>query len=137
MKNLMLSLLLSVGVGFAMMGSPAQVPDDNVGGKNSTAVQSVTATPSDAIHHGRDLIKKEWKVKKVDAAKLKAPKRVLGQRINISDIKKIVSRGGFEQFRIKDDPVLPPGNGRPNGGGGLGKNLRDRIINSTPTGSRD
>ena len=113
------------------------MPDDNAGGKNSTVVQSVPATPAGAVHHGRDMIKHEWKVKKIDATKLKAPKRVLDKRIDITTIKHLISRGGFQQFRIKDDPVPPPGNGRPNGGGGLGKNFRDKIINSTPTGHRN
>ena len=122
-----------------MMGSPAQVSDDIAGGKNSTAVQSVSATPVAPIHHGRGLIKYEWKVKKMDASKLNSPKRMnsKAQRLSLNTLKKETFTG-MQIERIKDDPVPnPPGNGRPNGGGGLGSDFRNRIINITPLGNKN
>ena len=73
MKRLFLSIVLFVGVGFAMMGCPAQVCDDNGGNdKIGTAVQSVTNTPMAPVHQGRDCFKHEWKVKEnVDFTKMK------------------------------------------------------------------
>ena len=73
MKRLFLFIVLFVGVGFAMMGSPAQVCDDNVGSAEiGAAVQSATNTPKAPVHQGRDYIKHEWKVKKdVDFTKTK------------------------------------------------------------------
>lgn len=134
----MLSLLLSLSVGFTMMGSPAQVPDDGDGGNSSAVVQPVTDGPLTPVHPGQGFFKK-CKVKKIDASKLKSSKRVMNRsaRLKISSLKKTAFFRELDITRIKDDPVPPPGNGRPNGGGGLGNGFRDKVINSTPTGHRN
>ena len=112
MKRLFLFIVLFVGVGFAMMGSPAQVCDDNGGNdKIGTAVQSVTNTPMAPVHQGRD-IKHEWKVKKnVDFTKTKRT-ITFGSwfdRFRVSTLKTITSKQYGPIFIIlKPKPIKKP-----------------------------
>lgn len=114
MKKLLLSLLLCLGVGFAMMGSPAQVGDDCNGNKGGTAVKSLTKRPLSPIHQGRDYINHELKVKKIDATKVK--KNGLKRKtLDGFQLKKVASDIIIKP--IVDDPIGPPVIG-PHGGGG-------------------
>ena len=82
MKKVLLSLMLSLGVGFAMMGSPAQVSDDNAGG---ATVQVAANRQQPTVRHGRFPIKHEWHVKKnvefvknIESARWIQPKEFFG-----------------------------------------------------------
>ena len=79
MKKIILSFLLCLGVGFTMMGSPAQVGDDDNSSsvKSDAAVLTVTTLnekPVAPVQHGNGLIKHPWKVKKINVTKLKVSK---------------------------------------------------------------
>ena len=102
----MLSFLLCFGVGFAMMGSPAQVNDDNGGIKSGAAVQSVnTKAP---IHKGVAFTKEELQKKEIEVIKMK--KGVVG------DLKRISDDGRLPRKR---KPIEPPIKGCGGGGDGF------------------
>ena len=69
MRKLVLSLLLCFGVGFAMMGSPAQANDDNGGAKIGASVQSVNKKAP--VHKGVAFTKEELQKMEVEVIKLK------------------------------------------------------------------
>ena len=81
MKKIILSFLLCVGVGFTMMGSPAQVGDDgnSASVKSDAAMLTVTTLdekPVVPVKPCNGLIKHPWKVKKINVTKLKAPRKM-------------------------------------------------------------
>lgn len=136
MRQLVLSFLLCFGVVFAMTASPAQVNDEQGGGaKKGTVVQEVTGRPNTPAHHGRDFIKHELKVKKIDAAKLKFPGKTVDFTQNFNNSKKNTKTNDrIVIVPIISDPIDPPVVG-PHGGGGIGGLTRDRI-NNTPVRPR-
>ena len=133
MKKLILSMLFCVGVGLSMMASPAQVcGDDNGGGKSIKSITRLADRNEAAVHHGRDIIKHEVKVKKnVDYSKVKAPKRVVSAR-DLSSWEDV----GKSLTLIKKEPFPPIGGGREHGNSlpglpGRNEHLLD-IINNNP-----
>ncbi len=78
MKKIILSFLLCVGVGFTMMGSPAQVGDD--GNKQTRAAASNVADDElqdKGVCHTNPLIKQELKVRNLDRVLKSVSKRYL------------------------------------------------------------
>ena len=78
MKKIILSFLLCVGVGFAMMGSPAQVGDN--GNKQTRASASNVADDElqdKGVCHTNPLIKQELKVRNLDRVLKSVSKRNL------------------------------------------------------------
>ncbi len=116
MKKLMIAFVCSIGVGLAMMASPAQVCDDN----NAVAAQggnSVHSVIGKSVTHGRNLIKHEWKMKKIDFSKVNAPRRI-GYGWGSSDpLTKDTTRFRIitKTVFIISDPVPGPPIIRPNG----------------------
>lgn len=79
MKKLILSIMLCFGVGLAMMGSPAQVPDDNTSQGESRSsckgkVTVVAARPQVAVHHSTGGLKYVFTRKAVEPSQQPAGK---------------------------------------------------------------
>ena len=116
MKKLMIAIVCSIGVGLAMMASPAQVCDDDnaIAAQGGNSVHSVIGKP---VTHGRNLIKHEWKMKKIDFSKVNAPRHIgygLGSTdplIKDTTRSRIITKTVF----IISDPVPGPPIIRPNG----------------------
>ena len=115
MKKVFLSILLSLGVVLAMMGSPAQGNDEQAGDvKKGKPVAVVTGRKIIPVHHGHDFIKFECKVKKIDESKIKKLKK---PDLIIIDSSKLTHQATQENIKpIVVDPIGPPIGG-PQGGG--------------------
>ena len=75
MKKVMLSMLLSFGVGLTLMGNPAQVSDDNnAQAVNHSSVTAVTVQPQNPVRKTDGRIKYELPGKAINPSKLSAPK---------------------------------------------------------------
>lgn len=116
MKKVVLSILLSFGVGLTLMGNPAQVTDDNNphAGRNGSEA-AITNKPQNPVHRGNGSIKYEFTKKTIDPSKLTAPKlmRIGGSswlRNHAEDASskivkpKVPILGNFEPNGIISDP---------------------------------
>ena len=75
MKKVVLSMLLSFGVGLSLMASPAQVSDDNNAQVvNHSSVTAVTVQPQNHAQKTDGRIKYELPRKAINPSKLSAPK---------------------------------------------------------------
>lgn len=126
MKKLMIAFLCCFGVGLTMMASPAQVSDDDitVDAKNKTAVQTNVSERNNAST--RQLIKHEWKMKKVDFSKMNGPRRISVHGIPLRPFGP-AQRGGH--------PIPPPRELSPQGtGGGSGTTRVDVTLSEWSSG---
>ena len=123
MKKVILSVLLCFGVGLTLMGSPAQVPDDNnPQAVSKSSVTAVTVQPQNPAPKTNGRIKYELPGKVINPSKLSAPKMMVPSsplfgRLE-GKLRKIVI---FIGVGVISDPLPPNWPGHGNGGGGSGR----------------
>lgn len=120
MKKVILSALFCFGVGLTLMGSPAQVSDDNntQSGRNGS-VTAVTDQPQNPIHHGNGRIKYEFTKKTIDPSKFSAPKMMKLKDVTSKDVNGLHKKSFWDLIPIFiiSDPLPPINKPGPQGGG--------------------
>ena len=106
MKKVFLSILLCMGVGFAMMGSPAQVGDDGNKRVGSPPVANVANDANDAFRDNgvcniNPLIKHVWSVKNLDRVLKSVPNHSLNESRAIDGRYNVKKRREIEKIEIK------------------------------------
>lgn len=122
MKKILLLMMFCLGMGLSVAASPAQAcDDDNAGdGSKMTKVTHPTGCKVLSIRFNRDSLSIQVKKRKFSYTKQNEP--VNGRpdmsRKNSQSLK--FAKAVVGDVQIKDDPVLPPGTGHPNGGVDVG-----------------
>lgn len=127
MKRIFLSIVLCVGVGFAMTGSPAHVNDDNGSApKVNNEVRMVSK--KNTVHKGRELTKEEVQKKEIDIIKTKKA-LVDGNIVFVNGIR-TRSMAEIKKRKPVDGPekgCSDPGQLRPMISGGFPQGLSGRL----------
>ena len=102
MKKVFLSIMLCMGVGFAMMGSPAQVGDDGNKRVGSPAGNvSNDEFRDNGVCNTNPLIKHVWSVKNLDRVLKSVPNHSLNESRAIDGRYNVKKRREIEKIEIK------------------------------------